>query len=180
MPIIEGLARKRAKGDEWPRDWMGRIQDKAEPLVRKEAARTEERAERQVADANAQAVAGVRLAHRRDIQRARGIANALLDELERQADPCTLQSLQMLGELLRAPQDSGPDKLNDLYRKVLDLPERSKTMKTLVEILRIVVEMERQAFGMGRESGPGGEGGVGHFELHFVDAPLRDNDPAGA
>lgn len=41
-------------------------------------------------DANAQAVADVRLAHRRDIRRARRLTNCLLDELEKQTDPDTL------------------------------------------------------------------------------------------
>jgi hypothetical protein len=42
-------------------------------------------AERQVVDVNAQAVAEVRLAHRADIRRARGVSNALLAELNAQA-----------------------------------------------------------------------------------------------
>lgn len=151
--ISEGAIRKRAKRDEWTRDLSERIQDKAEQLVRKEAVRSEVRAERsaserEVVDANAQAVANIRLAHRRDIQRARKITNALLDELEQQADADTVIYLQELGDLLRSPDDNGMDKLNDLYHKVISLPERSKTMKVLAESLRIVVDMERQAFGM--------------------------------
>ena len=131
-------------------------------------------------DANAQAVATIRLAHRRDIQRARKITNALLDELEQMADADTVAYLQELGEMLRAPDDNGMDKLNDLYQKVISLPERSKTMKVLAESLRIVVDMERQAFGMNDKDagkGPNGGGNVGHFELHFVDAPTREHDP---
>jgi hypothetical protein len=186
--ITEGAVRKRAKREEWARDLSGRIQDKAEQLVRKEAVRAEVRAERaaterQVVDANARAVADIRLSHRRDIQRARGITNALLDELERQADPRTVELLGQLGELIRSPDDNGMDRMNDLYQKVISLPERSRTMKTLAESLRIVVEMERQAFGMNdKDAGKGaGGGGVGHFELHFVEPPKRENDPgAGA
>lgn len=139
----------------------GRIQDKAKQLVRKEAVRSEVRAEltaseREVVDANAQAVATIRLAHRRDIQRARKITNALLDELEQMADADTVAYLQELGEMLRSPDDNGMDKLNDLYQKVISLPERSKTMKVLAESLRIVVDMERQAFGMNdKDAGKG-------------------------
>ena len=184
--ISEGAIRKRAKRDDWSRDLSERIQDKAEQLVRKEAVRSEVRAEqrsaseREVVDANAQAVATIRLAHRRDIQRARKITNALLDELEQMADADTVAYLQELGEMLRSPDDNGMDKLNDLYQKVISLPERSKTMKVLAESLRIVVDMERQAFGMNDKDagkGPNGGGNVGHFELHFVDAPAREHDP---
>ena len=93
-------------------------------------------------------VATVKLAHRRDIHRARNLANALLDELERQTNPETLALLSELGELLRNPDDKGMDKLNDLYRAIIALPERSKTMKVLVESLQKLVDMERTAFGM--------------------------------
>ena len=93
-------------------------------------------------------VATVKLAHRRDIHRARNLANALLDELEKQTDPITLALLADLGDMLRSPDENGQDKLNDLYRKIISLPERAKTAKTLAETLRIAVDMERQAFGM--------------------------------
>ena len=93
-------------------------------------------------------VATVKLAHRRDIHRARNLANALLDELEKQTDPITLALLTDLGDLLRNPDDKGMDKLNDLYHAIIALPERSKTMKVLVESLQKLVDMERTAFGM--------------------------------
>jgi hypothetical protein len=56
--------------------------------------------------------------------------------------------LQELGELLRREDDNGNDRRNDLYMKVISLSERSKTMKTLADSLRLVVDMERTAFGM--------------------------------
>ena len=77
-------------------------------------------------DANAQAVATIRLAHRRDIQRARKITNAPLDELKPMADADTVAYLQELGEMLRSPDDNGMDKLNDLYQKVISLPEPAR------------------------------------------------------
>lgn len=144
---------KRAKRDGWTRDLSAKIQSKAEELVTKElvtkAVTTETKmAERQVIEVAAQAVADVRLAHRRDIHRARNLANALLDELEQQTNPETLALLNELGELLRNPDDKGMDKLNDLYHAIIALPERSKTMKVLVESLQKLVDMERTAFGM--------------------------------
>jgi hypothetical protein len=154
--ISEGAIRKRAKRDDWTRDLSERIQDKAEQLVRKEAVRSTVRAEstiseRQVVEANAQAVADIRLAHRHDIRRARTLTNALLNELEQQTDPNTLTMLQELGELLRREDDNGNDRRNDLYMKVISLSERSKTMKTLADSLRVMVDMERTAFGMDKE-----------------------------
>lgn len=144
---------KRAKRDGWTRDLSAKIQSKAEELVTKElvtkTVTTETKmAERQVIEVAAQAVADVRLAHRRDIHRARNLANALLDELEQQTNPETLALLSELGELLRNPDDKGMDKINDLYHAIIALPERSKTMKVLVESLQKLVDMERTAFGM--------------------------------
>lgn len=150
---------KRAKRNGWARDLRAKIQAKAEAkvsasLVSKEVSAQTKIAERQIVEANAQAVADVRLAHRKDIRRARSLANAMLDELEQQTVPENLALLRELGELMRSPDDKGIDKRNDLYQAVLALPERSKTMKVLVESLRTVVDMERTAFGMNeREDG---------------------------
>ena len=98
-------------------------------------------------------VATVKLAHRADIHRARNITNALLQELEQQTDAETLAALRELGELLRAEDERGVDRRNDLYQAVISLPERSKTMKTLAESLRSLVDMERTAFGMDKDAG---------------------------
>lgn len=158
--ITEGAIRKRAKkpGEAWERDLAGRIQAKAEELVRKDAVRAEVRAnqsasEKAVVDANAQAIADIRLSHRRDIRRARTLTNALLSELEQQTDPETLVMLAQLGEMLRNEDEKGQDRRNDLYQKVISLSERSKTLKTLAESLRSVVDMERTAFGMDADKG---------------------------
>lgn len=154
---------KRAKRDGWSRDLSAKIQAKADELVTKELVTkpvtTETRiAERQVIEANAQAVADVRLAHRRDIHRARRLTNALLSELEQQTDPATLALLDGLGDLMASPDERGIDKLNDLYRAIISLPERSKTMKVLAESLQKLVDMERTAFGM--DKSPDGKTGV--------------------
>ena len=150
---------KRAKRDGWTRDLAGKIQAKADELVNKSlvtSAVTAETkiAEKAVIDANAQAVADIRLAHRSDIRRARNLTNSLLAELEAQTDPSTLAMLHELGEMLRNEDDNGQDRRNDLYTKVISLSERSKTMKTLADSLRVVVDMERTAFSMDKDQGP--------------------------
>ena len=99
-------------------------------------------------------VATVKLAHRSDIRRARNLTNSLLAELEAQTDPSTLAMLHELGEMLRNEDDNGQDRRNDLYMKVISLSERSKTMKTLADSLRLVVDMERTAFSMDKDQGP--------------------------
>ena len=163
--ITHGAINKRAKRDGWERDLSEKINAKADALVSKalvssQVSKEARIAEKQVVDANAQAVADVRLAHRRDIHRARKLTNSLLDELEKQTGPDTLAMLNELGDMLRAPDNNGVDKLNDLYQKVISLPERSRTMKTLAESLQKLVDMEREAFGMDAKVQPGALDGL--------------------
>ena len=157
--ITHGAINKRARRDGWERDLSGKINAKADALVSKALVSTpvsteSKIAERQVIEAAATAVADIRLAHRSDIRRARNLTNSLLAELEAQTDPSTLAMLHELGELLRNEDDNGQDRRNDLYMKVISLSERSKTMKTLADSLRLVVDMERTAFSMDKDQGP--------------------------
>ena len=144
---------KRAKRDGWTRDLKAKIHAKAESKVSESlvsaevSSRTRVR-EREVIEANAQAVANVRLAHRTDIQRSRRITMSLLEELEGQTGAEAVDLLSKLGDLMRSDDDKGQDKLNDLYHKIISLPGRARTMKDLGESLRVLVALERQAFGM--------------------------------
>lgn len=181
--ISEGAIRKRAKRDEWTRDLSERIQDKAEQLVRKEAVRKEVRAERaaserEVVDANAQAVANVQLGHRRDAGRARRLTNALIDELEQQTHPETLAHLRGLGDLMCNPDEkTGRDKLSETYQAVISLPERAKTMKVLTESLGRLVDLERTAFGMdSKELAKTAAQAGARIAVEFVKAPQVDDD----
>ena len=77
--VSDTAIRKRAKRDDWVRDLSAKIKAKADDLVRKEQVRSEVRtqntiSEKETIDANANLVASVRLAHRKDIQRSRSIA----------------------------------------------------------------------------------------------------------
>lgn len=151
---------KRAKKDGWSRDLSWKIAARAEDLVTKEvvtkSVTSEARVtEREIIDANAQAIVHVRLAHRRDIQRTRSITMRLLGELELQSGAENADLLARLGELLRHEDDKGQDKLNDLYQKIISLPGRAKTMKDLGESLRVLVTLERQAFGLDTASQDG-------------------------
>lgn len=147
--VTEGAIRKRAKRDGWERDLGPKIQAKADALVRKDAVRAEVRnraaaSERDIVDANATAVATVILAQRTDITRSRTLAMKLMSELEAQTG--NFPGLVALGEILRQPDDNGADKLNDLYRAIISLPERTKTMKALAESLKNLIALEREAF----------------------------------
>ncbi|MDH2234148.1 hypothetical protein N5K37_29965 [Delftia tsuruhatensis] len=179
--ITEGAIRKRAKRDEWTRDLSGRIQDKAEQLVRKEAVRSEVRkertaSEREVVDANARAVADVKLAQRTHIQRASTVAMSLLAELEEQTtNPALFEEIEQVlagqakGEALTA---SARTKLQDGMSKAMSLSSRSSTMRSLAESLRILITLERQAYGM-RDGDGGGDEGDKEFLERLLNARAR-------
>lgn len=142
---------KRAKRDGWTRDLRAKIHAKAESKVSESLVSAEVSAqtkvrEREVIEANAAAIADVRLAHRTDIRRSRSLANKLLEELEGLTDNREL--FEQLGELMHSPDDKGMDRLNDLYRKVVELPNRTKVMKDLAETLKTLIALERQAYNL--------------------------------
>lgn len=176
--VSEGAIRKRAKRDGWERDLSSKIQAKADDLVRKQVVRSEVRTERaaterQVVEANAEAVAAVRMSHRRDIQRSRSIVMRLLDELELQTGSENSAMLQALGDMLRKEDQYGRDKLNDLYHKIISLPGRAKTMKDLGESLRVLITLERLAFGMDAPGSADSGGGIGVRQMTDAERAVR-------
>ena len=155
--VSEGAIRKRSKRDEWSRDLSKKIQEKADDLVRKETVRSEVRtkttiSEKDTIDANANVVASIRITHRKDISRARSISMKLFDELELMVGAENVGLLQQLGELLYSPDEKGMDKLNDLYMKIINLPNRVKAIKELSDTMKTLVALERQAYGLDDEN----------------------------
>ncbi|WP_312059561.1 hypothetical protein [Pantoea septica] len=147
--ISEGAIRKRAKRDDWTRDLEAKIKSRADDLVRKHEVRRQVRkegelSERVLIEATAETIARVRMEHRGDITRARRLANMLFDELE--IETAAIADFEKLGELMRNPDDKGQDKLNEIYQKVISMPSRVKSVKELVESLKNLVGLERQAY----------------------------------
>jgi hypothetical protein len=164
-----GIAR-RAKKFGWVQDLTAKIKAKAEDIVTRQAVTAEVTAQRSVTDravidANAQAIANVRMAHRTDISRSRLLANKLLDELAGLTDNRDL--FEQLGELLHEPDDKGIDKRNELYHKVISLPGRSKTMKELSDTLKTLVLLERQAYSLDTLA-DGGDSADASLTISFV------------
>lgn len=154
--ITHGAINKRAKRDGWERDLKAKIKAKADALVSKrEVSRvvSAETAtnERILIEANAEVIATVRMEHRGDIRRARNIANSLFGELETQC--ADVGALRELGEIMRAPDDKGQDRLNEIYHKVISMPGRVKSMKDLSDTLKNLIALERQAYDIGGPEG---------------------------
>ena len=152
--ISEGAIRKRAKRDGWSRDLSAKVASRADDLVRKSEVRSEVRSaqaisEKETVEASAQAIANAIISHRKDIARNRGLANKLLVELEAQVD--SPEEFEKLGDLMYSPDDKGMDKLNDLYKKVTSLPSRIDSAKKLGETLKVLIALEREAYGVDKE-----------------------------
>ena len=145
--ITHGAIRKRAARDGWKRDLSAKIRAEADALVARGAASTVSAEDEQdIVRAGAELQASIVREHRKDIQRNRSLATSLLAELEAQTGK--LELYDQLGELLFSPNGSGVDKLNELYRKVIALPSRIDSAKKLAETLKVLVGMERKAFGI--------------------------------
>lgn len=142
---------KRAKKEGWERDLKAKIRAKADALVSrrevsKEVSTQRAETERTVVEVNAQVIADIRMAHRKDIRRARTLCLALLEEMEDQTSNRELY--EQLGDMLRSEDQNGVDRRNDLYNKVISSAGRISSTKQLSETLRILVALEREAYGI--------------------------------
>lgn len=143
----EGAIRKKAKLESWDRDLSARIAIKADALVRKQEVRNQVRiavaaTEKEQIQANATMLADAVLNQRKDVTKARSVVQKLLAELEIQIDG--LDMFAKLGELLSAPDESGIDKLNEIYRKVMSMPSRVDSARKLADSMRVLIELERK------------------------------------
>lgn len=140
---------KRAKTQGWERDLQAKIKAKADALVAKaevaKSVATEALAtERVLVEANAQVIADVRVSHRRDIARARVLAMKLMDELEIETD--NIELLEQLESALVAAD--GPDSLIRAVQRVTSTAGRIESVKKLAEAMKVLVTMEREAYGI--------------------------------
>jgi len=137
-----------------PRDLSAKIRAKAQELVDTQLTNIEKGVdnrlhpvkEREVIEVAARNQADLILTHRKDIPRYRRLAQALLVEIELQTGSQEL--FAQLAELLHAPDERGVDKLNEIYRKVIGSPQRIDSLKKLAETYKILIGLERQAFGL--------------------------------
>lgn len=153
---------KRAKAEGWTRDLSAKIKAKADALVSKAAVSSEVSSaavatERETVEANARAVADIRLAHRTDIATGRSLVSKLMAECMGVSD--NLDLFDQLRDAL-AEETEDPDqrkrraaKLDDMLQRVLSLPGRVSAVKGLSEALRNLVGLEREAWGIKSEDG---------------------------
>lgn len=150
---------KRAKAQGWVRDLTKKIEAKANELVNKASVnspvnKASPAAEKATVEAVASTQASVRLAHRADIERTRRICMSMMSELEQQSGDAQLMA--EAAEILRStpPEEMTKEKrakLAEAAAKAGSLQARSSVMRSLSESLKVLVALERQAFGIREE-----------------------------
>lgn len=150
---------KRAKAQGWVRDLTKKIEAKANELVNKASVNTpvnnaSPAAEKATVEAVASTQATIRLAHRADIERARRICMSMMAELEQQGSDGALMA--EAADILRStpPEEMTKEKrakLAEAAAKAGSLQARSSVMRSLSESLKVLIALERQAFGIREE-----------------------------
>lgn len=146
--ISHGAINKRAKRDGWVRDLSAKIKAKADELVSKQAvskkvSKTKREAESKVIEANAKIQSDIILAHRTGIPNKRELVEKLCAEIEGLTD-----NTNLVEQMTLALQQGDMDALAKVARKVSTLPSRIKGVSDLVNAYRVLVDMERKAFGI--------------------------------
>lgn len=100
--------------------------------------------EQEVIAVNAQVQADVILGERTLIVRYRELVKVMLKELEETTG--NHDEFEKLGELMDKADEQGVDKLNEIYHRVIAMPQRVDSLKKLIEVLKILIGMERQVF----------------------------------
>lgn len=142
---------RRAKKEGWVQDLSERVKKRAEQLVTKRTLTEDETKQlavtsQQMIEVAAKNQADLIMQHRKLLPRFKKLVEDLLGELEIQTKDPVL--FEQLGEIMHAPDDKGVDKLNAMYQKVISTPGRVGSIKQLAETLKILINLERQAFGL--------------------------------
>lgn len=107
----------------------------------------------EIVDANAQQLKVIILNERRDVTRTRRILMPLLDDLE---DKVINRDLyENLGGMMQSPDESGHEKLNDLYRKVVSFSELVSNMKKLSNAFKTLVDVKCRVYKLDETSSEG-------------------------
>jgi hypothetical protein len=112
--------------------------------------------EKSAVDAAAQVIVRVRLEHRQDIRKARGIVGALMAELESVvSDPALYGRVHMALALGAKAGEGSVVALRRMVELVESLPQRAKVAGNLAEALGRLIGLEREAYGLQTGDGSG-------------------------
>jgi hypothetical protein len=146
--VSHGSIQQQAKKRGWARNLTGRSIAKAEEklarheLASKLASKDSIATERQLVEATSELMFSVVVAQRSDIKRARATVQRLWELVD--VELGHPEELANLGDLMTSPDESGQDKLNDLYQAAIGLPQQIKNVKLLADALKVLIELERR------------------------------------
>jgi hypothetical protein len=163
--ITHVAVNKRAKVHGWQRDLNAKIKAKADALVSARmvtdvvTAAKKAVTEEAIIEAGAEAIARVKTAHRKDIERYRNICNRLAGELEATTDPEMVDLFERLAYLLKDPDKADEEetaavaaKRQREFRKLLSMGDRIANIKALSDALKTLVTLERESYGLDVEA----------------------------
>lgn len=140
-----------AEKENWTRDLKARIHAATEAKLNNAILDVKldvdkvEREER-VVDASANLQAGTVLEQRGRIGKLSTLSDKLTEELLHETE--NLELYEQLGELMHAPDDKGKDKLNEIYKKVINSGSRIGSFRSLIESQKTLIGLQRQNVGL--------------------------------
>lgn len=130
------------------RDLSNKIRTEASALVTQDAVTRkvtpqDRVTEKEIIETNAAVLAEIIRSHRKDITRYRSLCENLLQEIDQQTgERVTFEELQ---EMLSSGDSAGMDRA---FKKALSTSNRVDSVKKLADTLKILISLERQAFGL--------------------------------
>ena len=158
--ISHGAVQQRAKRDGWTKDLSKRIAAAREAkvaklAVAKQPSQIDLATEKQVVDANANLQTGVIIRQRKDIQGLMETIGALAGELGALTNTELQDALDVIQneKLEEATTETRKTALMKAYGAAMALGSRAGAGRQLAAALSTLIDKERQAFGIDKESG---------------------------
>lgn len=152
--VSHGAVQQRAKKDGWTRDLTQRIEKRREAklaraALAKKGSQLGESGEHQVVEANATLQTNIVLKHREDIQALRTAVAAMSGELGALANTDLQNALELvLDEKTKDVGEKRAAALEKAYHAAMALGSRAGAGQKLAAALGVLIEKERQAFGI--------------------------------
>lgn len=145
---------KHFKGVGIKRDLLPKVKEKAETIVSTSMVSSKGLvSEEEIVDTNAEILATIQLAHRKDVRRTRSYVVKLLHEVELLTNNHDL--FEKLPDLVIDTNEDDSKAMQDrqykrrqAFNKVLGISSRIDSVKKLAESLRILIELERKVYGI--------------------------------
>jgi len=146
--VSHGSVQQQAKKRGWARNLIGRSVARAEEklareeLANKLASKTLVATEKEIVESTSESLLVVLRSEREDVRKSRAIVQRLWEIVDSELNhPDELNSL---GEMMKSPDEFGQDRLSEMYRAAISLPQQIKNVKLLADALKVLIELERR------------------------------------